>query len=647
MSIKQIWNGFIVSPFTIDTDNKLDNKKGFFKVVTITLIEFIFLITFFPLTYETNDNFWMNAIASGANSGSPSEYLVFINIFIGKILKLFYTIIPSINWYTIYILGSLFVGYTVIQFSFYKLKSSNTIRVIRHVFVFAVLFGTLIESGFTRTSMILAAGGFMLIFINNRKNHKQLVLGVILIILASMMRIAAFYMYAALSFPFIFLFLLKRKYTQVIYVLASFIIALSVFHFHKQSINQNPEFTEFRKFNSTRGKLMGSHNPFLNYSDIKDKVESAGYTYSDYRLIVRSAYDLGHDKFDPEKLKTIVPEKESPADKTLSPHIIEAFKDTFREFWKYLDMYYYYVIPLIVIFLLLMGQKPLQVAFVVLYALFVLLLAFYLYYYREGMLKTRVMFGLTLPAILLVIYCFDDIDKFTKVSFLSVFTRSNNNGFIFINIALITLFFTVYVNKENSDATYKARDSVHKYFEYIDRQNHDFYVSRLRGAPYYIYKNPPDQSNAYVLGWFVGSPSNKDKIEKYTGNRDAGIYTIYNKDIIMYFDRLHYRSQKALIIQFYQDNYEHFTVQSNVIDIPGRGKLYKYTFHITKLDISPLSTLGVGMRFGEQYRISKLADKGLSLRMFSRGAGEPELPQDMEVFEDLEIPEEIEEYDEE
>ncbi len=79
-----------------------------------------------PAFDSINDDAGMNMIASGFFTGSPNEYLVLMNVFIGQILKVLYHITDEVNWYTVFLysvqyFSSSFILYTALkQWGYFK-----------------------------------------------------------------------------------------------------------------------------------------------------------------------------------------------------------------------------------------------------------------------------------------------------------------------------------------------------------------------------------------------------------------------------------------------------------------------------------------------------------------------------------------------
>lgn len=69
-------------------------------VFAVGLIAFALVVyAFVPMRFEVNDDTVMMMLASGAYSGEPSSYLVFINALLGACLSWLYQMAPSLPWY--------------------------------------------------------------------------------------------------------------------------------------------------------------------------------------------------------------------------------------------------------------------------------------------------------------------------------------------------------------------------------------------------------------------------------------------------------------------------------------------------------------------------------------------------------------------
>ncbi len=580
MKLYKTIQDFITKSFPdIQTDKQLDTKKGFMRVVFMSLIEFAFLLFFFPMSYEVSDDFIMNSIASGALTGEPSPYLSFTNIIIGYILTLFYKVIPSLNWYTIYMLSSLFIGYTTIQYSFYKFKGDVSIRIIRHLIILAVLLDSIVISGFTRVSTIVGIAGFLVIFLCQGKQKKELIFGVALLLLSSLMRHHVFLMLLMLALPVLFIIFTHKKYFKLIYVGIAIVLSIGTQQIDNYAYKSNPEFKQFTKYRNITAAAYKNNKP-KNIKELReyDEDEIDDWSEKEVDMEEQGLLHLNPDSLKQKDYKEILGEKKSFIEKTFDKQIIPEFKIVYKKIWKYIDFRYYYFALIFIIFLFFLGRKPQLFLSLMLYGGYTLFVAFYLHYYFEGVLKNRVLIGMLTPFILLGAYLIDNKGEIPEdIIFLSGM-KKQHIALLLVNIALIALFITGFQAKRRSFGTYKRRDKSHSYQSFLVNQNYDFYVRRVSNNPYYIYKNPLDQSNSFRLGWLTYSPGNRDKMEKFTGHRGQSIYEIPNKDIIWCFDPSRLRRNAASIIKYYKKKNENCFFSRRVHDI-NRYPLYEYTFY--------------------------------------------------------------------
>lgn len=79
-----------------------------------------FVLCSWQAAYETGDDIQLVRIASGALTGTPSEFLVYCNALLGGVLKSLYTINPQVNWYPLglyatHVLALTAVGYSLLR----------------------------------------------------------------------------------------------------------------------------------------------------------------------------------------------------------------------------------------------------------------------------------------------------------------------------------------------------------------------------------------------------------------------------------------------------------------------------------------------------------------------------------------------------
>ena len=85
-------------------------------LILFHLLAVAYAVVFLHPYYGSNDEFTLASIASGAY-GSMSWYFIYLHSGLGWLIKLFYLLIPSLNWYTIIMYAMIFLSLTAIGFA--------------------------------------------------------------------------------------------------------------------------------------------------------------------------------------------------------------------------------------------------------------------------------------------------------------------------------------------------------------------------------------------------------------------------------------------------------------------------------------------------------------------------------------------------
>ena len=72
-----------------------------------------YAVLFLHPFYGSNDEFSLAAIASGGY-GKYTQYFIYIHSGFGWLLKLFYSAVPNLNWYTLVMYGLIFLSLTFV-----------------------------------------------------------------------------------------------------------------------------------------------------------------------------------------------------------------------------------------------------------------------------------------------------------------------------------------------------------------------------------------------------------------------------------------------------------------------------------------------------------------------------------------------------
>ncbi|MEP1087428.1 MAG: hypothetical protein ABJH01_12185, partial [Algoriphagus sp.] len=83
------------------------------------------LIWFLPWRFQTNDDELMMWLVSGAYTGTPESYAVFIHPILSWIFSELYTALPDVPWYPLTWFGVLYLSYLGIVISLTLTESAS------------------------------------------------------------------------------------------------------------------------------------------------------------------------------------------------------------------------------------------------------------------------------------------------------------------------------------------------------------------------------------------------------------------------------------------------------------------------------------------------------------------------------------------
>jgi len=185
--------------------------KGFF--VLIHLLAVVYAIFFLHPYYGSNDEFSLAAIASGAY-GDNTAYFIYLHSVFAWIMKAFYLVFPSFNWYTILMYSFMFASLTAIGFTWIN-RSERTGWIGAVLLVFLSLWPLYVEMQYTKTAAVVTAAGYVLLFYTKQGNCEKKqqssfgkiknvwiapAFGVIFLLLGSFIRFHAFGMVSIMAF---------------------------------------------------------------------------------------------------------------------------------------------------------------------------------------------------------------------------------------------------------------------------------------------------------------------------------------------------------------------------------------------------------------------------------------------------------------
>lgn len=308
------------------------------------ILIFVFLAWILSIRFETNDDVVMLMISSGAYSGAPDYHLVFINVIYGIMLKALYTILPSMEWYTI-LFGLLHVFSFSLIFWVYSRRIVTAFGQLLLLLLLLVLQTRFIVGfQFTTTAAIVACAGLSLYFERGR-SYKYV--GLLLFFIASLIRFEAAMLclgvYApVMMFPLSGRIRSKRQFLCTGLALSAILILPMLAKIvDVQVYRHEPEWKYYMDYNQIRGALNDNPN-FI-------KLFETGPNYSVADL--NDLKNLADFIADPAilKLQTIVDVKKSLD--------IKPFFDKLQNVKTWICSYIYTIVCVLLLVLLLLSEK--------------------------------------------------------------------------------------------------------------------------------------------------------------------------------------------------------------------------------------------------------------------------------------------------
>jgi hypothetical protein len=163
------------------------------------------LLAFVPAAWDDSDDVRMSMIAAGiGSSDGPSAQLVYMNVAVGSVLKLLYTKMPDVTWYTWMHIAAHLVSLSTVSFVVIavRVRKASMLTVAVMQVALATYFWTHLQ--FTTTAAMLAIAGVSLFVLGLSRppaenRFRLFVCGGLLLTLSSLMRLQSLQLVLVLS----------------------------------------------------------------------------------------------------------------------------------------------------------------------------------------------------------------------------------------------------------------------------------------------------------------------------------------------------------------------------------------------------------------------------------------------------------------
>lgn len=291
----------------------LISKKGIFCINLALLLLFAFSGC---MKYEVSDDFIMEMIVSGAYTGSPSPFVMFMHPIIGIVLSILYTFIATINWYFIFQITVIFTSLCILSYTFLKYRKDNLSILLFMIFLLFLSNDLYLLVQFTKTATLSLCAGCILMLSNildrNTMNKKEIALGILLFCVGYMIRNKCIYIVLFFSvLPILFHGIQKRfKYIDFVklakkagkVMFPCFFVLVGLSFFSKEFVQRYPAYKEYKEYSAYRSDIVDYS--YYSYEENRTEFEKNGISENDFYTLVH--WNFGDiEYYDLDKLKTV------------------------------------------------------------------------------------------------------------------------------------------------------------------------------------------------------------------------------------------------------------------------------------------------------------------------------------------------------
>lgn len=271
------------------------NSKYFIPclVIVINITFFILSNILLKPRFETLDDFTIMKIISKLD-GTYSYYSVYIHPLLSFIIMLLYKTGININWYSIFLLILQFISFTVI--GIILLNKNKKMGLLCYIIIISAYYSRiLIIINYTSTAAItILAGIISLIYYNETNKKTNIIIGLILITVGTMLRWKSSIIVLPFYIIYVAYYTIKNKdfkLTKILMLIMSIIILIIISNNIVYKIDSI--YKKYTDFNKTRTYFFDAN--VLDYNKNKEIFDKSEWTYTDWKMFY--TYSFADDEF--------------------------------------------------------------------------------------------------------------------------------------------------------------------------------------------------------------------------------------------------------------------------------------------------------------------------------------------------------------
>lgn len=257
---------------------------------------FLLLVIFFcDMKYEVSDDFIMDAILSGGWGTAYNEHLLFSNILYGYFLKFLYELFPVVSWYFVSHIAICFFSLWAVTYIILEKNNRYVGITISIIFISFFSDDLYILPQFTKTAAVATCAGGALFLLGiwdiKKKRWKCILLGVVLALVGTMIRMGNMYIALAYLLLMFLKYVWEMRASRKIFVhIIAAILACGALvggAYFLQEINKEIWYSDsgyknYRLYNSMRASITDVNS--YGYESIQSELEALGLNLTDFYM---------------------------------------------------------------------------------------------------------------------------------------------------------------------------------------------------------------------------------------------------------------------------------------------------------------------------------------------------------------------------
>ena len=524
-------------------------KHPLLTALVLNGIFFAAAVIFCDQKYETADDFFEDAILSGAFEGRSDPHLLYSNILLGYFLKALYTLIPGVSFYFLFLILLGFASVTSVLWLILRRCGDRTDTLAKLVIciIFLVFFtdDLYILTQFTKAAAVAVTSGGLVflagIWDENGLKAGPVTAGLSLITAGVLLRLQTIY----ISAPFLLAVFIyeavrnrKRILSRLLMCTGAVILAFALQYANLLIWNTDQEYGNFKHMESYRPQITDSDKSY-NFEDIREPLSDIGIDFNDYVMIGTWNF-TDRSVFDEAKLKSFIEIINAQNSKKQINLSEKAQKIADKNYWEYTVIW---GVVAMMVFNIALNRKVWLRHLIPFLVSAILIIAFYFY----GRINYRTECSIIISCAIAMGYIAGVIPGSSRLP-----AKSKHLILSLAAAAFMLWHLAVYL----PDTSYKTLDQEH-YFGYVwnTMQNSGGY-------------NP----NKYNIR--ISSRRPCEELLSVIEN-DKDNYYLFDFNTFLFIGSYNHNPWKRLDSYYFRDNY-FYTGGLTMMQFPGQSKVFMY-----------------------------------------------------------------------